>query len=163
MCKVMMLPVYFIPDEGSMEQFGASLLSAMEHSGIVFLQGNLGMGKTTLSRGLIRSGGHVGAVKSPTYTLVESYELTKGTVHHFDLYRLIDPEELEYLGIRDYFSEAHLCLVEWPDKGDGLLPKPDLDVFIEPHGEGRAIQCVAHTEKGQKAADIMNNTFSSLT
>lgn len=158
-----MLPVYFIPDEGAMEEFGARLLSVMEHTGVIFLQGNLGMGKTTLSRGLIRSAGHKGAVKSPTYTLVETYELPAGIVHHFDLYRLMDPEELEYLGIRDYFSEQHLCLVEWPDRGDGLLPAPDLEVYIEPHGEGRAIHCVSHTAKGQKAADIINDTFSSLT
>ncbi|SIT06824.1 tRNA (adenosine(37)-N6)-threonylcarbamoyltransferase complex ATPase subunit type 1 TsaE [Neptunomonas antarctica] len=146
---------YFAKDETAMELFGAALLSAMQHQGVVYLVGDLGTGKTTLSRGVIRAAGHQGTVKSPTYTLVEPYELDSGTIYHFDLYRLIDPEELEFLGIRDYFTEDSLCLVEWPDKGEGLLPGADMDVYLDVQGEGRSIRWGANTQKGHQAADIL--------
>jgi tRNA threonylcarbamoyladenosine biosynthesis protein TsaE len=146
---------YFAKNEASMELFGAALLSAMQHQGVVYLVGDLGMGKTTLSRGVIRAAGHQGTVKSPTYTLVEPYELDSGTIYHFDLYRLNDPEELEFLGIRDYFTEDSLCLVEWPDKGEGLLPGADLEVHLEVSGQGRSIRWDANTQKGRQAADIL--------
>ena len=151
--------VVYLPDETAMEQFGAVLLEALP-KGVVFLQGTLGMGKTTLSRGLLRAAGHQGSVKSPTYTLVEPYELSSGTINHFDLYRLIDPEELEFLGIRDYFNEDTLCLVEWPDKGDGLLPEPDLIIELAASGTGRDVNWRACTEKGEIAADKLTQRYS---
>ncbi len=147
---------YFAKDEAAMEHFGAELLVAMQHQGVVYLVGDLGMGKTTLSRGLIRAAGHQGNVKSPTYTLVEPYEQAGGTIYHFDLYRLIDPEELEYMGIRDYFSDTSLCLVEWPDKGEGLLPEADLMVMLAVQEEGRSIIWEARTQKGRVAADNLS-------
>lgn len=107
--------------------------------GLVFLEGDLGAGKTTLVRGLLRGLGHRGPVRSPTYTLVESYELPAARVHHLDLYRIADPEELEYLGIRDLLDGASLVLVEWPERGAGVLPAPDLSVQIEHRGEGRLL------------------------
>jgi tRNA threonylcarbamoyladenosine biosynthesis protein TsaE len=151
--------VVYLPNEAAMEQFGAALLTALP-KGVVFLQGNLGMGKTTLSRGLLRAAGHQGSVKSPTYTLVEPYELESGTINHFDLYRLMDPEELEFLGIRDYFNEQTLCLVEWPDKGEGLLPEPDLIIDLTPKDEGREANWQACTEKGEAAADKLQQHYS---
>jgi tRNA threonylcarbamoyladenosine biosynthesis protein TsaE len=117
--------------------------------GIVFLDGDLGAGKTTLSRGIIRGLGHVGSVKSPTFTLVEPYEIGEIRAFHFDLYRLVDPEELEYLGIRDYLEDDALCLIEWPQKGAGFLPKPDLTITISPHDSGRSLSLLPQSPRGE--------------
>jgi tRNA threonylcarbamoyladenosine biosynthesis protein TsaE len=126
-------------NEDAMMSFGSRIAQVTAGLGLIFLDGNLGAGKTTLSRGIIRGLGHVGAVKSPTFTLVEPYEIGKIRAYHFDLYRLVDPEELEYMGIRDYFDGGALCLIEWPQKGAGFLPKPDMTITIEPHAEGRTL------------------------
>ena len=137
-----------LADEAETIAVGALISRAMS-SGVIFLHGNLGMGKTTLARGVIQSLGHQGAVKSPTYTLVEPYEFDDRRVYHFDLYRLGDPEELEYMGIRDYFENSSLCLVEWSEKGEGFLPAADLDLYLEPEALGRKITVFARTELGQ--------------
>jgi tRNA threonylcarbamoyladenosine biosynthesis protein TsaE len=138
------------PDEAAMVSLGARLGAVCEPGLVVFLQGDLGMGKTTFSRGFIQSLGHVGAVKSPTYTLVEPYQLGDLQVFHFDLYRLGDPEELEFMGIRDYFGDLSVCLVEWPERGLGALPAGDIVINVEPEGQGRRLAYVAATGQGRR-------------
>jgi len=137
-------------DEAAMVELGRALAATLEPPAVVFLEGELGMGKTTLARGLVQACGHSGAVKSPTYTLVEPYEFESLTVYHFDLYRLGDPEELEYMGIRDYFHANSIALVEWPERGHGLLPPPDLVVRIVAAGSGRRLAFEAHSPRGVK-------------
>ncbi|MFJ2283457.1 tRNA (adenosine(37)-N6)-threonylcarbamoyltransferase complex ATPase subunit type 1 TsaE [Pseudomonas sp. NPDC087803] len=139
----------YLADEQAMSDFGARIARVTQGHGLIFLVGNLGMGKTTLSRGIIRGLGHVGAVKSPTFTLVEPYEIGEVRAFHFDLYRLVDPEELEFLGIRDYFEDDALCLIEWPDKGAGFLPKPDLTITISPQDSGRSLKILSQGSRGE--------------
>lgn len=145
----------YLADEQAMSDFGARIARITQGHGLIFLEGNLGMGKTTLSRGIIRGLGHVGAVKSPTFTLVEPYEIGAIRAFHFDLYRLVDPEELEYLGIRDYFEDDALCLIEWPQKGAGFLPKPDLTITISPHDSGRSLKILPQGSRGESWCAVL--------
>jgi tRNA threonylcarbamoyladenosine biosynthesis protein TsaE len=124
---------------------GHTLGKLFSGSGVVYLQGDLGAGKTTLTRGILQAYGHTGPVKSPTYTLVEPYELPDTTIYHFDLYRLLDSEELELMGFRDYFHPQALALVEWPVRGEPLLPSPDWLIALEvtESGFGRVARLTA--------------------
>ena len=133
-----------IPDTKAMMEFGGKIADQFPQGGIVLLKGDLGAGKTTLVRGLLRHLGYQGIVKSPTYTLVEPYELgshklKSRTIYHFDLYRLADPEELEYIGGRDYWNSDALCLIEWPEKAQAYLPAADLELTISYLDEARTI------------------------
>lgn len=145
----------FIPDTEAMCAFGAKLVKALEQTEtskatVFYLNGDLGAGKTTLSRGIIQALGHHGNVKSPTYTLVEEYHLTTKTVYHFDLYRLSDPEELEFMGIRDYFTTPCLCLIEWSEKGKGLLNPADLIIEIHYQDNARNIILTSQSKVGEQ-------------
>lgn len=120
--------------------------------GVIHLQGDLGAGKTTLTRGIMRGYGYQGAVKSPTYTLVEPYEFDSCNIYHFDLYRLSDPEEVAYLGTDDYFQDTNLCIVEWAERGDRVIPAADLVIQLDAEGTGRRLRCHSNTSKGELIA-----------
>jgi len=128
-----------IKDEQEMLEAGAKLALQLKPGMLVFLQGDLGAGKTTLVRGILRGLGHEGSVKSPTYNIVEPYTINDKAFFHFDLYRLMDVEELEYMGMRDYLNKDSICFIEWPDKGEGFLPKPDLLLDIKINGSQREL------------------------
>lgn len=134
---------FFIADESAMFKFAQQFSKLLKPGLVIYLHGNLGSGKTTLVRGILQALGHTGAVKSPTYTLVEPYQLELAMVYHFDLYRLADPEELEYMGIRDYFTAQSISFVEWPEKGQGVLPSADMDCYIEYENRGRRVRLKA--------------------
>lgn len=121
------------------EAIGAKLSRQLPQKCLIFLKGQLGAGKTTLVRGLLRGLGHQGSVKSPTYTLVEEYVQGGRHVFHFDLYRLTDPEELEWIGVDDYLTQDAVCLIEWPEMGDGFLPEPDLVLTLSVVGLERSL------------------------
>lgn len=133
-----------------MENFGGRLARACNSGCIFYLNGDLGVGKTTLTRGFLRALGYTGKVKSPTYTLVENYSVAERMIYHFDLYRLGDPEELEYIGIRDYLDEEAICLIEWSEKGKPFIPKADVEVQISYDGEARLLELRACSEIGEK-------------
>lgn len=126
---------------------------------IAYLNGDLGAGKTTLTRGFVQGMGHKGNVKSPTYTLVEPYELSPWQVYHFDLYRLGDPEELEYMGIRDYFTDKSCAFIEWPEKGYGILQGADLVINLAYSEEQRMVTLLAKTDKGQQILSLLAKQY----
>jgi len=131
-----------------MERFGGALANAALEAVNIYLSGPLAAGKTTLARGFLRARGHRGAVKSPTFTLVETYTLQPRTAHHFDLYRIADPEELDYIGLDEYFDGTADCLVEWPQRGLGALPAADIGITLEVAGNGRVVRLTANTPRG---------------
>jgi tRNA threonylcarbamoyladenosine biosynthesis protein TsaE len=158
--------VLCIPDEPSMIRLGGYLARSAKSKAIIGLSGDLGSGKTTLCRGVLRALGYRGAVKSPTYTLVEPYALKAQRVYHFDFYRLSDPEELEFLGVRDYFESDAMCLLEWPECGEGFLPTCDLELKLETmpvaQGEaGRRIVIFAHTIRGAKILQRLQDVMAA--
>tara|TARA_R110002073_G_scaffold22556_5_gene77764 strand:- start:425 stop:889 length:465 start_codon:yes stop_codon:yes gene_type:complete len=147
--------MFRIDTASAMEALGAAIARHAPTAFTVFLSGQLAAGKTTLARGLVRALGHAGAVKSPTFTLVESYDIAGRRVHHFDLYRIADPEELEYIGLDEYFDDGALCLVEWPERGTGCLPVADLELNFRVVAAGRHVEALARTPAGEKLLNEM--------
>ena len=139
----------FLKDEAATVKAGTQLAVALNTGAVIYLEGDLGAGKTTFTRGVLRACGYQGSVKSPTYTLCEPYELSDDRqLCHFDLYRLSNPEELEFLGIRDYVASNAILFIEWPSRGEGWLPPADLSVSLYESGEGRELTMVALTARG---------------
>ena len=148
----------FLPDEAATEQVGAALAPLLKGGEVVALSGELGAGKTTLVRGLLRALGYTGAVKSPTYTLVESYKLPAFELHHFDLYRLAEAGELEFLGLDEFLHPGAVCLFEWPERGAGVLPA-GLRIRLAREGSGRRLQAAA---EGPVAQDLVKKLDFSM-
>ncbi len=149
----------FLADEAATLQLGQQLAPCLQGGLQLQLHGDLGAGKTTFTRGLLRGLGHPGRVKSPTYTLVESYPLPAMTVHHFDLYRFSEPREWYDAGFSDYQANDTLCIVEWPQKAAGILPPPDLTLELGVADEGRNYRLTAHSETGSACL----SRFQTLT
>ncbi len=150
-----------LADEAATIDFGAALAKAIVPDLTVYLHGNLGAGKTTLVRGLLQGLGYVGKVKSPTYTLVEPYEMLDShsaqlNVYHFDLYRFNDEEEWEAAGFRDYFNTSSVCLIEWPEKAAQVLPAPDIEISFNIRETGRTVHVAAYSERGQQCVQHIN-------
>lgn len=139
-------------DEAGTEALGRRLATRLPAVRLIYVRGPLGAGKTTFVRGLLRGLGHEGAVKSPTFTLVEPYRVGGIGLCHFDLYRIEDPAELEFLALRDYLGSEDVCVVEWPERAGAALPAPDLDVMIRLSNNGkRDVQLTAHSSSGEEA------------
>jgi len=149
----------FLADESQQIALSKTVARYLTASFLMLLKGDLGVGKTTFARGFIQGSGFQGVVKSPTYTLVEPYPISGDRMcYHFDLYRLADPEELEFTGARDYFNDTDVCLVEWPEKAQGYLPPADWVCEFSHHQQGRNLQITALTEKGES---LMLQAFSN--
>ena len=144
-----------LPDEAATLALGAVIARGLRPGITVYLQGDLGAGKTTLVRGMLRALGHTGRVKSPTYTLTEIYNLPAFELYHFDLYRMNDPREWMDAGFREVANGNTVSLVEWPEKAQGLLPQADLKIHLQVCDEGREIQIVAETALGTKCLHQM--------
>ncbi|MDO5058737.1 MAG: tRNA (adenosine(37)-N6)-threonylcarbamoyltransferase complex ATPase subunit type 1 TsaE [Neisseria sp.] len=142
-------PSVFLADETATAALGASLAAVLRAPLVVYLDGDLGAGKTTFTRGLLRGLGHEGAVKSPTYAIVESYQPGNFALHHFDLYRFAAPEEWEDAGLDDLTGNS-VCLIEWPEKGSGFAPAPDMTLRLSHLSDGRRAEIIAHTANGQE-------------
>lgn len=141
-----------LPDEAATLDLGRALAATLQPGMAIFLSGDLGAGKTTLARGVLRGLGHAGRVKSPTFSLVEVYKLSSLYFYHFDFYRFGHPDEWRATGLHEHFNAATVCLVEWPEKAAGL-PVPDLDVRLTPAGNGRSAELEAHTEVGRQCLE----------
>lgn len=139
-----------LPDEASTTAFAARLAPVLLAGMVIYLRGDLGAGKTSLVRSVLRALGYDGRVKSPTYTLIEQYDVAGLNLRHFDLYRFRDAEEWEAAGFRDEFNGHNICLVEWPEQAAGLLPPADLEISFVILPQGRTLDLYAHTDTGKK-------------
>lgn len=151
----------YIRDAASMEKVGKRLARVGLQQGVLFIHGELGAGKTTLVRGMLRGLGATGPIKSPTYTLIEPYALGHLCVYHIDLYRLNEPSELEYTGLRDHLDDAALFVVEWPERALRWLPSPDLAISISILSEGREVRFTPHSALGTRFASAATESEQS--
>ncbi|OJA04043.1 tRNA (adenosine(37)-N6)-threonylcarbamoyltransferase complex ATPase subunit type 1 TsaE [Halomonas sp. QHL1] len=152
-----------LDNEEAQVAFGEALGQVLQGRGLVYLEGELGAGKTTLTRGILRAYGHLGTVKSPTYTLVEPYELGAQRVYHLDLYRLSDPEELEFIGGRDVLADDALSIVEWPSRGEGWLPAPDIALVLEVAAQGRLASLTASSDRGRRMLALLESKVGKVS
>ncbi|MFO1312196.1 MAG: tRNA (adenosine(37)-N6)-threonylcarbamoyltransferase complex ATPase subunit type 1 TsaE [Burkholderiales bacterium] len=145
----------YLPDALATERVGAALARELAGGMVVTLTGDLGAGKTTLVRGMLRALGWTGTVRSPTYTLVENYPVSSLYLYHFDFYRFADPQEWETAGLAEYFRNDSVCLVEWPERVAGLLPPPDLALALVHAGDGRNLTVLSRSAAGDRCLDAV--------
>jgi tRNA threonylcarbamoyladenosine biosynthesis protein TsaE len=151
--------VFQLPDEAATQRLGACLAPQLSGGLVVFLEGDLGAGKTTLVRALLRTLGHLGPVKSPTYSLVEVYVISSLYLYHFDFYRFESPEEFLDAGFGEYFNDTAVCLVEWPERAQGCVPSPDLRLRIHHAGLGRVVEAMADTPEGTQCIKALASAW----
>jgi tRNA threonylcarbamoyladenosine biosynthesis protein TsaE len=149
--------VLALPNESATQVLGAAVARACTQAMTLYLQGELGAGKTTFCRGFLAALGHQGSVKSPTYTLVEPYSLPPWQIYHFDLYRIADPAELELIGIRDYQQDNPILLIEWPQQGGEFVPEADITLQFRTHSTGRQVRLQAHSPQGQHHLQLLTD------
>lgn len=152
----------YLATEHDMLAFAKGVSHVLSDGSMLYLHGALGAGKTTFTRGLLLGLGYDGKVKSPTYTLVHPYEINGRHLIHCDLYRLEQAAEVEHLGIREYIGQGAICVIEWAEKGQALLPEPDLACYIEFVGEGREIKLIAHSARGREMIGIIECAEKNL-
>ena len=151
-----------LPDEHATLQLGASWANSITAPLVVYLEGDLGAGKTTFTRGLLRGLGYQGTVKSPTYAIVESYPLARFTLNHFDLYRFTAPEEWEDAGLGDLVNNKSICLLEWANKGETFTPPADVTLYFVHTAEGRKLTLQTHTEYGKKSLEAWKRDLPAV-
>jgi tRNA threonylcarbamoyladenosine biosynthesis protein TsaE len=143
---------YRLHDEAGTDALGRALAQVLQPGLAIYLHGDLGVGKTALTRAMLHAAGHTGHVKSPTYTLAEPYAIMLDkcmvTLIHFDLYRMLSAEEFLDAGFREHFNPNTICIVEWPEKGDAVLPRPDIEIALSVQGYGREVELRALSDKG---------------
>jgi len=146
----------YLPEESDTLALGAALAPCLEPGLVVYLCGELGAGKTTLARGILRGLGHAGKVKSPSFALLEPYTFSRLYLYHFDFYRFNDPRELEDAGFREHFNPDTVCLVEWPEKAAGYVPAADIRITLRLQGSGRLLEIDADTEAGRRCLERLS-------
>ena len=150
---------YFLHDEMATKDFGEKLAVACAQPCTLYFKGELGAGKSTLIRAYFRALGVVGAIKSPTFTLVESYEVNQQALYHLDLYRIEDPQELDCLGVEEFLDADAICCIEWPERGRGRLSEPDVLFELHHSENGRQLELTAKSRTGERILTAVQKNF----